>query len=99
MTILKKALKVLLVIVLVLCILLGFLIAPAMTNKKDLSSYSGVQFAHRGYFDNESDAPENSLPAFEKAIENGSVLSLMFSFLLTVWQWFSTMLTLKECVV
>lgn len=27
--------------------------------------------AHRGLFDNESDAPENSLPAFVKAYENG----------------------------
>ena len=76
MTVLKKTLKVLLVIVLVLCILLGFLVAPAMTNKKDLSSYSGVQFAHRGYFDNESNAPENSLSAFEKAIEKGFGIEL-----------------------
>lgn len=72
----KKILKILIIIVLVLAVLLGFLVAPAMTNKKDLSSYSGIKFAHRGYFDNESDAPENSLLSFEKAIEKGFGIEL-----------------------
>ena len=72
----KKILKIILIILLVLAVLLGFLVAPAMTNKKDLSAYSGIKFAHRGYFDNESDAPENSLLSFEKAIEKGLGIEL-----------------------
>ena len=48
-----------------------FLIAPRMINKPDRSALYGVFYAHRGLFDNQSNAPENSLKAFERAVEAG----------------------------
>lgn len=48
-----------------------FLVAPRMIDKPDRSAFMGVHYAHRGLFDNESDAPENSLRAFKKAVEAG----------------------------
>ncbi len=62
-------------IVIGLCVLGGlallylFLIAPRMFNKPDMSVLDGYHYAHRGLFDNESAAPENSMAAFQAAIE------------------------------
>lgn len=48
-----------------------FLIAPRMFKKPDRSNLYGVHYAHRGLFNNDGDAPENSLKAFRLAVENG----------------------------
>lgn len=48
-----------------------FMISPRMFGKPDRSQFRGVHYAHRGLFDNQSDSPENSLSAFQKAVENG----------------------------
>ena len=48
-----------------------FLVSPRLFGKPDRSQLKGVLYAHRGLFDNETDAPENSLRAVEKAVENG----------------------------
>lgn len=48
-----------------------FLIAPRMCHKADRTPLMGWHYAHRGLFDNETDAPENSLPALKKAVEAG----------------------------
>lgn len=53
-----------------------FLIAPRMFRKPDRSKLYGVHYAHRGLFDNNSDAPENSLAAFRLAVENGYGIEL-----------------------
>lgn len=58
-------------IVLLLLIIYLFLIAPRMIGKPDRSALYGVHYAHRGLFDNETDAPENSLAAIRKAVEAG----------------------------
>jgi len=63
--------KALLIILLILLVLYLFLIAPRMLKKPDHSRLLGVHYAHRGLFDNDSDAPENSLAAIRLAIENG----------------------------
>lgn len=63
-------------ILLVLVLLYLFMIAPRMWNKPDYSVLDGVHYAHRGLFDNESDAPENSLLAFRKAVEAGYGIEL-----------------------
>lgn len=63
--------KTLLIVLLVLLVLYLFLIAPRMFGKPDRSKLMGVHYAHRGLFDNKSDAPENSLAAFRLAVENG----------------------------
>ena len=49
----------------------GFLVAPRMTNKPDVSVLKGVHYAHRGLHDNTGDAPENSMKAFQKAVDAG----------------------------
>ncbi|MEE3392512.1 MAG: glycerophosphodiester phosphodiesterase family protein [Lachnospiraceae bacterium] len=43
--------------------------------KKDLSILKTALIAHRGLH-NESDVPENSMPAFEKAVEAGLIIEL-----------------------
>ncbi len=58
-------------IILFLVLLYLFAIMPRMFHRPDKTSFKGGYFAHRGLFDNESQAPENSLPAFQKAVEKG----------------------------
>lgn len=55
----------------VLVILYLFMIAPRMFGKPNRSALCGVHYAHRGLFDNETQAPENSLAAIRKAVEAG----------------------------
>lgn len=64
--------KVLLILLVILLVLYLFLAAPRMINRADRTPFmSNVFYAHRGLFDNEGDAPENSLAAFRKAVEAG----------------------------
>lgn len=72
----RKIIKIVFAVLLVLTGLFLFLIAPRMTDKPDMSAFKGVKFAHRGYFDNRNNIPENSLLSFEKAIENGYGIEL-----------------------
>ena len=58
-------------IILILLAIYLFLIAPRIIGKPDRSALYGVHYAHRGLFDNESQAPENSLAAIRKAVEEG----------------------------
>ena len=51
-----------------------FLIAPRF-NKPDCSFLDGYFYAHRGLFNN-IDIPENSLKAFQKAVDNGYGMEL-----------------------
>lgn len=48
-----------------------YMIMPRIFGKPDTSSYRKWLYAHRGLFDNDSDAPENSLEAFRRAVEGG----------------------------
>lgn len=69
--------KVLLIILIILMVLYLFLAAPRMIYRADRTPFMGHRFyAHRGLFDNESDAPENSLAAFKKAMEAGYGMEL-----------------------
>lgn len=64
--------KVLLIVLIILLVLYLLLVAPRMINRADRTSFMGNPFyAHRGLFDNESDAPENSMAAFRKAVHAG----------------------------
>ena len=65
-----------LVILVLLCVIYLFLIAPRMSKKPDRTPFYGYMYAHRGLFDNETEAPENSLPAFEKAVKHGFGIEL-----------------------
>ena len=52
-----------------------FMVAPRTGSKPAMSAFTGA-FAHRGYFNNESGIPENSLAAFQKAIDAGVGIEL-----------------------
>ena len=47
------------------------MIMPRMVGKPDTKPFKNHLYAHRGLFDNESDAPENSMKAFKKAVDAG----------------------------
>ncbi len=66
-----KVLMIVLIIVIVIVACYFLMIMPRMINRPDFSSFLGWNYAHRGLHDNETDAPENSLKAFELAVENG----------------------------
>ena len=68
--------EIVLIVLLVLILLYLFLIAPRLWKKPDRTPYMGVHYAHRGLFDNKSDAPENSLAAFQKAVDAGYGMEL-----------------------
>ena len=52
------------------------LIMPRIWRKPDRTPYMGVLYAHRGLHDNETEAPENSIKAFQKAVDAGYGIEL-----------------------
>ena len=62
-------------ILIILIILYLAAIYPNTTRKSRLKPYEERYIAHRGLFNNE-DIPENSLPAFKKAVTNGYGIEL-----------------------
>ena len=58
-----------LITLVVLGIIYIFMIAPRMIGRVDRTPFYNVHYAHRGLFDNDSEAPENSLAAFKKAVD------------------------------
>ncbi len=54
-----------------LCFLYMLMIMPRIVGRPKRKPYLGVYYAHRGLHDNRTDAPENSMPAFRKAVESG----------------------------
>ena len=62
---------ILLIVVAALCALVLFLVAPAAGRKELRTPFAGRNFAHRGYFGKDQRPPENSLPAFAAAVQNG----------------------------
>ncbi|MBE6009167.1 MAG: glycerophosphodiester phosphodiesterase [Lachnospiraceae bacterium] len=73
-----KKMRPVLIIVLILIAAYLFMVCPNVNQKrkKRLRPFTETYVAHRGYFDNASDAPENSLAAFSKAVENGFAVEL-----------------------
>lgn len=72
----KVALVTIICIVAMLVVLYLLLIMPRMFRRPDKTSFMGVLYAHRGLHDNASDAPENSMAAFRKAIDAGFGIEL-----------------------
>ncbi len=68
--------KITLVCVSALAILYMLAIMPRVFNRPDTTLFQKVYFAHRGLHDNASDAPENSMAAFRKAVEAGLGMEL-----------------------
>lgn len=48
-----------------------YMICPRIFGRPDISGFLGVYYAHRGLFDNRTNAPENSVNAIRKAVEAG----------------------------
>lgn len=69
-------LKIVLVVALILFVLYLLAIMPHMTGRPDLKPFSGYYYAHRGLHNNESNAPENSMAAFKKAVDAGFGIEL-----------------------
>ena len=53
-----------------------FAIMPRIWKKPDYSHLNGWYYAHRGLHDNQSEAPENSMAAFQKAVTAGFGIEL-----------------------
>lgn len=58
------------------CILIGaviylLMIMPRMVHKADPTPFQKALYAHRGLHNNQTDAPENSMKAFQKAVKSG----------------------------
>lgn len=62
------------VILLIVIYLLA--IMPRILNRPDKSEFMNRLYAHRGLHDNTTDAPENSLRAFQKAVDAGFGIEL-----------------------
>lgn len=60
----------------VLALLFLGMVMPAVGKRPDKTPFLGVLYAHRGLHDNDSEAPENSLSAFRKAVEAGFGMEL-----------------------
>ena len=67
---------VLIAVVLILTILYFLAIMPRMVGKPDDSALRNWLYAHRGLHDNKTDAPENSMKAFGKAVDAGFGIEL-----------------------
>lgn len=66
-----KVAGIILICLFVLAALYLLMIMPRVFGKPDMMPFQGRLYAHRGLHDNRSDAPENSLRAFGKAVEAG----------------------------
>lgn len=60
-----------LITIAVIAVLYLLAIKPRLGKQGEKGKFTGVYYAHRGLHDNESDAPENSLAAFRKAVKAG----------------------------
>lgn len=66
----------------IMCICAGvfflylWLLSPCCSRKERMKPFEDVLIAHRGLHDNRSGAPENSMPAFRKAVEAGYGIEL-----------------------
>jgi glycerophosphoryl diester phosphodiesterase len=69
--VLMFVLKVLCIIIAVCALLYLLMIMPGIINRPDMKPHLNVLYAHRGLHDNKSDAPENSMAAFLKAVSGG----------------------------
>lgn len=68
--------KIILVCAAALAVLYMLAIMPRIFNRPDTTLFKKRYFAHRGLHDNASDAPENSMAAFRKAVEAGLGMEL-----------------------
>lgn len=68
--------EIIVTIAVILAVLYLLAIMPHMTKRPDLTPFQGRYYAHRGLHDNTTDAPENTLAAFKKAVDAGYGIEL-----------------------
>ena len=73
---LPKTIIIIALCIVVIIVLYLFFIMPRLWGKPSKTPYMGVYYAHRGLHDNQSSAPENSMKAFRKAVEEGYGIEL-----------------------
>lgn len=66
-----EILSTILIVIIAVFVLYLLAIMPRMFHRPDASALFGWYYAHRGLHDNKGEAPENSMPAFRKAVEAG----------------------------
>lgn len=66
-----KILWIMIGVIVVLLSVYLYLICPRLLRRPDISGFLGTHYAHRGLFDNRTNAPENSINAIQKAVEAG----------------------------
>ena len=71
-----KGLTVLIVLLIIIVAACIFCKMPGEKATAKLAPFYEQPIAHRGYFDNNSPAPENSLAAFQRAIDHGYAIEL-----------------------
>lgn len=71
-----KIAAVILIVWLTMAVLYMLAIMPRMLGRAKREPFLHVLYAHRGLYDNTSDAPENSKKAFAKAVESGFGIEL-----------------------
>ncbi|MGN0330147.1 MAG: glycerophosphodiester phosphodiesterase family protein [Kineothrix sp.] len=67
----QKKMTAVLILIGAVVILYLLAIMPRMVGRPDKRPFQGYLYAHRGLHENGSDAPENSMKAFEKAVQGG----------------------------
>ena len=72
----KTAAVVIICVVIVLALLYLLMVMPRMVHRPDRTPFMGVLYAHRGLHDNASEVPENSMAAFQKAVDAGYGIEL-----------------------
>ncbi|MCD7922474.1 MAG: glycerophosphodiester phosphodiesterase [Clostridiales bacterium] len=69
-------------IIIIICIIAGCsalflaMTCPGRGRRERMKPFENVLIAHRGLFDNQGDAPENTMAAFRKAIDAGFAIEL-----------------------
>lgn len=66
-----KSLLIIFGIIVILLVGYLYMICPRLFRRPDISGFLGTHYAHRGLFDNRTNAPENSINAIQKAVEAG----------------------------
>lgn len=59
-----------------LALLYLLMVMPALKKNANMEAFGRQDIAHRGLFDNEAGIPENSFPAFARAIERGYAIEM-----------------------
>ncbi len=67
---------VVLIVIAVIVALYLWMIMPRILHRPDMKAFLGRYYAHRGFHDNETEAPENSMAAFKRAVEVGYGIEL-----------------------